>query len=472
MKNSLLEKYPDLAEQWSERNGNLTPDKITYGSNKKVWWKGKCGHEWDTSVKARTSGEQCPICAGARVIAGINDLKTIKPDLANEWSEKNEPLLPTMVSACSHKKVMWRGDCGHEWLATIKSRFYGTGCPYCSGNLILPGFNDLATRFPDVAEEWSDRNLPLEPSMVTAFANRKVWWKCKKGHEWNTLISTRSGGSKCPYCSDILLLKGFNDFETRYPALAQEWSDKNLPLTASDVNEKSRLNVWWKCRKCGHEWKALVKSRVNGVGCPACTEYKVIPGINDLATTDSELCEEWDYELNGAANPRRISRNALKSVWWHCKRGHTWKDRVANRSIEKAGCKICEQEFRQSFATLLIILFAGRNGFRLVLEDETLIGIPLQAYIPELSLAIDVQSIESKEAQRQCLVKAHLCDRQGVNYSVVPYHKEMSYEELVNGICSAFRRAHFHVEHDVETDIMLARRAWNRLKAKETIEKE
>ena len=45
------------------------------------------------------------------------------------------------------------------------------------------------------------------------------------------MISIRSDGSKCPYCSGYILLKGFNDFATLYPQLAEEWSDRNLPLT-------------------------------------------------------------------------------------------------------------------------------------------------------------------------------------------------------------------------------------------------
>ncbi|WP_243131483.1 zinc-ribbon domain-containing protein, partial [[Ruminococcus] torques] len=53
----------------------------TFGSNKKVWWRGACGHEWQTNVKGRSNGEKCPICSGARVIAGINDLATLEPQL-------------------------------------------------------------------------------------------------------------------------------------------------------------------------------------------------------------------------------------------------------------------------------------------------------------------------------------------------------------------------------------------------------
>ena len=79
MNNSLAEVHPELITEWSEKNLPLTPDDITFGSNKKVWWKGTCGHEWQTSVKARSNGEKCPICSGARVIAGINDLATLEP---------------------------------------------------------------------------------------------------------------------------------------------------------------------------------------------------------------------------------------------------------------------------------------------------------------------------------------------------------------------------------------------------------
>ena len=97
----------------------------------------------------------------ARVIAGINDLATLEPLLAKQWSKKNK-IKPTEVSIGSHKKVIWRCEKGHEWEAAVKSRTINkTGCPYCSHNKVLAGFNDLATLLPDIAAEWSDRNYPL-----------------------------------------------------------------------------------------------------------------------------------------------------------------------------------------------------------------------------------------------------------------------------------------------------------------------
>ena len=174
MNNSFAEVRPELVPEWSEKNLPLKPDEITFGSNKKVWWRGACGHEWQTSVKARSNGEKCPICSGARVIAGINDLATLEPLLEKQWSEKNK-IKPTEVSIGSHKKVIWRCEKGHEWEAAVKSRTINkTGCPYCSHNKVLAGFNDLATLLPDIAAEWSDRNYPLLPTQVTVFANPSV----------------------------------------------------------------------------------------------------------------------------------------------------------------------------------------------------------------------------------------------------------------------------------------------------------
>ena len=47
MSNSLAAVHPELIAEWSDRNLPLTPDSVTFGSNKKVWWKGACGHEYN-----------------------------------------------------------------------------------------------------------------------------------------------------------------------------------------------------------------------------------------------------------------------------------------------------------------------------------------------------------------------------------------------------------------------------------------
>ena len=70
MVNLLSEVHPELISEWSNKNLPLTPDKITCRSNKVVLGKG-IGHEWQTSVKARSSDKKCLLCLEARAIEGV-----------------------------------------------------------------------------------------------------------------------------------------------------------------------------------------------------------------------------------------------------------------------------------------------------------------------------------------------------------------------------------------------------------------
>ena len=454
MDNSFASVHPELVYEWSDKNAPLTPTQITYGSKKLYWWKGSCGHEWNASAKSRSSGEKCPYCAGMRVMPGFNDLASKRPDLVSEWSPKNE-LKPTEVHWSSHKKAIWRDKCGHEWEAVIKNRVYGSGCPYCSHNKILEGFNDLASVSPDVADEWSDRNLPLTPNMVTAFSNKKVWWKCKLGHEWNALISTRSYGSKCPYCSGIELLKGFNDLSTTQPELSKEWSTRNYPLSPEQVNEKSRLNVWWKCHTCGYEWKAVIHSRVHGSMCPVCAERSVLPGYNDLQTTDPELMSEWDFEKN-QISPTQVSRYSMYSYWWKCRFGHSCKAKVSERTLEHMICPVCEKEYQAVFPQLIISYYAKQIGLRVVLNDEKLIGMPIETLIPEERFAIE--AFEGNEKTER--VKKHLCSSAGIDLIKAPYKKndsELEYAERIKGI---YKRKNLYIKSDTESDVVFVRKRY------------
>lgn len=440
MDNSFAAVHPELVCEWSDKNLPIGPDQVTYGSRKLYWWKGACGHEWQASAKSRSAGEKCPICSGARVVAGINDLATMNPELVVEWSDKNGKLLPTMITAGSHKKVMWKCSLGHEWTASVKNRTVNkTGCPYCSHNLVLEGYNDLQTLEPDIAKEWSPRNYPLLPTQVTAYVNKRVWWKCKDcGHEWNTLISTRSYGSKCPYCSGITLLVGFNDLSAQYPDLAREWSESNQPLTPQMINGKSTKNVWWKCGKCGHEWKAVIRSRVHGACCPVCADRMIKLGHNDLATTDPDLVSEWDDEKNNDIWPMKVSRKSSKIVWWKCSCGHSWRARISERTLEGKECSVCEQEYRSAFPRLMLSYYARKEGLRTVMDSDALLGISIEIYIPDEGLAIETDAGSDSER----VLKAFMCGKREIKYELLPFKKNETDIEYANKVKAVFRNTH------------------------------
>ena len=169
-----------LLAQWDiERNLPLTPDDVTFGSHKRVWWTCPNGHSWQAMVYTRSEGAGCPYCTGRKVTPKQGGLVKQFPLLTAEWDvEKNASLTPQDVTTGSHKLIWWRCPKGHSWRAAVYSRTtLGTGCPVCTGRQALAGENDLATLYPDIAAQWDEeKNGALHPSNVTAGSNRRVWW--------------------------------------------------------------------------------------------------------------------------------------------------------------------------------------------------------------------------------------------------------------------------------------------------------
>ena len=351
--NDLATVHPELLDEWDYEKNNMLgiyPDRIAYGSGKKVWWKcSTCGHEWQSIINNRSKGRSCPICTNQQVLVGYNDLATLNPDLVKEWNyKKNGSLLPTQVTCGTNKKVWWKCSvCGNEWQAFIHSRTNGTGCPKC-GVLRRAKFrsipkegNSLFDKYPNLAIEWNyEKNIDIFPSQVTPFSHRTVWWKCSKGHEWQAIISTRTKGNGCPICSNQKVFVGYNDFATLKPDLVKEWNYNKNVILPTEVHVGSNKRVWWKCSTCGHEWQARIDYRNKGSDCPICSNRQVLAGYNDLKTTYPEIAKEWNYKKNGSLLPTDVIANSSKRVWWVCNKGHEWQSTVSNR-INGNGCPIC-----------------------------------------------------------------------------------------------------------------------------------
>lgn len=273
----LSECVPALADEWdSEKNAPLTPSQVTVGSHRVVWWHCPKGHDYQASVKLRVRGSGCPYCAGRAVLPEENSLAAIAPELLPEWdTEKNAPLTPGQVLAGTHRKIWWRCKKGHSWQAAAVSRIRNrTECPVCAGKKVISGENDLATVFPQLAAQWdAEKNGSLTPGAVSPNSNRRVWWKCEKGHAYCAVIAHRAqSGSGCPYCTNRKVLAGFNDLAALEPAVAKEWHPTlNGALTPEMVTVGSHRKVWWQCA-LGHVWKAAIYPRTGKqrCGCPVC----------------------------------------------------------------------------------------------------------------------------------------------------------------------------------------------------------
>lgn len=346
-------------------------------------------------------------------------------ELMAEWDwNKNQSLCPDKISYGSHKRAWWIcSTCGNEWDAVIKQRVYGTGCPKCGlqrsielRNMPKQGesFQDV---FPDLAIEWNrDKNFPLLPTQVKAHSNKRVWWKCKNGHEWMTGINQRANGTRCPHCVKELRTSFLE--QTIYYYIKQYFSDAIWGYRSEEL-EKFEIDVYIPSIKVGIEYdgerwhkdatRDIKKDAVcDNVGIllyrirePNCEKYNgtsIHYNLNDLkqstleeaiyfilnqlgvlnptvdivnhyeyiqmmvthliketslASEHPELAKEWHPSKNGTLNPNHLRPTSNKKVWWMCDDGHEWASSVSNR-VNGRGCPYCSgKRVLQGFNDLL-----------------------------------------------------------------------------------------------------------------------
>ncbi|CAN2177919.1 Probable Zinc-ribbon domain containing protein [Candidatus Nanopelagicaceae bacterium] len=259
--NDLKTKFPDLADQAFEWD----PSETKFNEMRTLrTWKCSEGHIWKASNNTRINGGGCHVCQGDKVVPGVNDFLTTHPKLGleiNGWDGSR-------FTYGSDTRQEWKCKDGHVWTATIASRSAGSGCPYCSNKKVLPGINDLQTRYPQIAAE----AFGWDPSSVFPFSNLQRDWQCPLGHIYRDTPNHRTVRTTgCHYCSSHKVLVGFNDLLSTNPELAQEAHNWDPATVTSGSNKKRE----WKCNQ-GHIWTATIASRRIS-GCPTCTKYGFDP---------------------------------------------------------------------------------------------------------------------------------------------------------------------------------------------------
>lgn len=204
--------------------------------------------------------------------------------------------------------------------------------------------------FPDVAKEWHPtKNGSLEPSNVLPGTSLKVWWLCSNGHEWKASVVNRTKGHGCDICANERRKITYHNkrLQTRDLLVGckcvEDWDYTKNEHGPEYYTKGSGEKVWWKCHKCGHEWKTAICDRTRDYknGCPACSNRILVRGKNDLQTTNPDLVREWDFERNKGITPSDVAQWTHKKYWWKCpKCGYSYEATSSNRVLGK-GCPCC-----------------------------------------------------------------------------------------------------------------------------------
>lgn len=389
-----------LRIQYSLKNARAFDSYSDY-SKQKVLWECAKGHEWEAVFKNRFKGSGCPYCANKKVLAGFNDLLTVRPEIAAQWHPtRNGDLTVSAISVGIGRKVWWQCEKGHEWEMSPSSRT-GTrklNCPYCSNQKILHGYNDLQTTHPLIGEQWHPtKNKNLSPKELAAGSSKKVWWQCEEGHEWNTTVNSRTNKVKptgCPYCSGLFAIESKTDIATINPELACQWHPtKNSAVTPNMVSAQSNKKIWWLCIN-EHQWLRSPAQRSRGEKCPYCSNREVLEGFNDLATVKPELAAQWHPTKNGEDLATHFTYGSGARIWWQCEKGHEWAAQISDRSFHETQCPRCsatsfaskgEKEIRSFLDTLNIKYLT--NSREVIKNQE------IDIFIPENNIAIEFNGI-------------------------------------------------------------------------------
>jgi hypothetical protein len=225
------------------------------------------------------------------------------------WCKINNKFfeLISEIYESNNKKLKWRclkEDCGEifnqSWSCICS---LNQGCSVCAGKQVGLS-NCLATRNPKLAAEWHPtKNSDLTPYDVTCGSGKKVWWQCLKNskHEWISCIDNRKT-SGCPYCSGKLPSEDYNLLVCN-PTLCEEWNYEKNDKRPEEYCPSSNKYVWWKCKKCGHEWNADINNRSCGKCCPKCDESKGEKRVDEILNIKN-IYFTGEYIINECKNKK------------------------------------------------------------------------------------------------------------------------------------------------------------------------
>lgn len=340
--NDLFSTHPILAAEWHPtKNGELMPTMISSGTERKVWWKGYCGHVWEASPKSRRNGNGCPICSKRKQSSFPEQaiffyVKQVFPDAINSYRDLfiNRMELDVFIPSLSIG-IEYDGQAFHN---NVKSQENDqTKYDICKNNGIklirireIDAISDtnICDKMIRVPHRYSFSDLDKAIKSLLCFLDNSI----------QICVDTKEDepSIKAHY---YYALKEQSVSAVR-PDLVAEWHPTKNGILAPDMFSKaSGDKVWWRCKQ-GHEWEAEIKSRFNGNNCPYCSGKKRLVGYNDLATVRPDLAAEWHPTKNGLLTPSMVQSKSKNKVWWCCKEGHEWEASIPHRS-SGSGCPYC-----------------------------------------------------------------------------------------------------------------------------------
>jgi len=313
---------PDLKELFDTEQNQHPFESYTYVSNKKVYWKCKHGGQARIAISniIKKTPKYCYVCGIPIVTKGKNDFASKFPALAKEFDAyKNGFSADELLFNSKDESIWWTCAKGHSYQRSPYYRWYDSStCPVCNRTIIVPGINDLQSKYPFLPNIWDFDKNDLAPTEISDKNTGAYWFKCKKNHSYSTKIPIQTQyKDSCLVCLNKVFLKGINSYADAHPELVNEWSPNNR-RKPQEILCSLHLEIKWICPDCSYEYTYPMHLREKGKKvCPACLKYTLIPDINSFAVKgEKALIKQWSP--NNEDTPWDVFYDSPKYKKWIC----------------------------------------------------------------------------------------------------------------------------------------------------------
>lgn len=254
----------------------------------------------------------------------------------------------------------------------IQYRLYGyVGCPECLYEDKY-GYRTTYITDTDVSSRIDYKQCKIDdinPYKIIKSSDKRIPFKCTHGHTWyiqaRSAIKTNAG---CPICLRRKESRSDSIGKMR-PDLLKFYSDNN-EYSAYEIGINSLDSVEWICKN-GHIFNSSVHTQnyieypADNVRCPYCSGLKRQTGINDFATFNKHIMDEWFKEKNDeiGLDPSKLPIYGNIKAYWKCRNNanHIWETTLTSRS-EGSGCPFCFRARQTSTQEVAIKILLNKLG--------------------------------------------------------------------------------------------------------------
>ncbi|WP_167956561.1 zinc-ribbon domain-containing protein [Anaerosporobacter faecicola] len=366
---------PEAAKLWiDDMNNGITPDNVAPKSGKTVYLKCENNPEHIYSKHIYEIPNKkpygCPYCQKRRTVAfpGTDDVFTICPTSKEMWDwEKNKELDPYHLLPGSRTSAWFICENDHNFKKRILEFVESPSCPVCKK------IKYSISSYPHLIKQWHfEKNKGIDVNLMPASTKKTVWWKCKKcGYEWEAQIcSRRLSKGLCPCCETRIIVKaGITDLFSMVPDLKADYDfSKNTNINPDKLYVSDSTKVWWKCNKCGYEWKASPTSRLisreNNYEIKECSACAGTIRTKPYVELYPDLRKRFNERKNGFPVEELQSSMLTQNLYWTCdvcKKNFTTTLATMIRSYSSKfhGCSYCSRTIiprEESFGFLYPVL--------------------------------------------------------------------------------------------------------------------